>query len=66
MTTSKSKSKISSDADKALAKAGKGSTKKGQIVKKQTDISVDSVIAEKDEVKNAEERQRQKIKRNNQ
>lgn len=59
MKTSKSKNRSGSDTDKALAGAGKVSTKNQKPVSSKG-ISLDAVVAEKDEVKNAEERLRQK------
>ncbi|MEJ7780487.1 MAG: hypothetical protein WKF68_12960 [Daejeonella sp.] len=63
MENSKSKKKRSSDADQALAKAGEISPEKAKT-KIPSEISPDTIIAEKDEVKNAEERMRQQNKEN--
>lgn len=63
MKNPKSKTKKSSDADKALAKAGEISPDKGKT-RLPPEISLDTVIAEKDEVKNAEERFRQQNNEN--
>jgi hypothetical protein len=64
MKSQKNKLKTPSDTDKALAKVGQVAIKKGKPAK-SADISLDSVIAEKDEVKNAEERMRQQTKKKN-
>lgn len=65
MNTTKSKARKASDTDKAIARAGLEAPKKtGKIT---SDISPDTIIAEKDEVKKAEEKLRQRTnkKRNN-
>lgn len=51
-----------SDTDKAIARPGLGSSKENKI-EAPSIISLDTILAEKDEVKNAEEKQRQKINR---
>ena len=65
MKNQKNTTKKNSDADKALAKAGEISAEK-KNVKINPEISLDTVIAEKDEVKNVEERMRQQNKGNDQ
>lgn len=53
-----------SDTDKALAKAAEVSEKESkEKIEKQSDITPDTMIAEKDEVKNAEEKMRQTQKK---
>ncbi|MHB1178251.1 MAG: hypothetical protein ACYCZO_07975 [Daejeonella sp.] len=61
MKNPKSKTKKGSETDQALAKVGELSPDKGKI-NLPPEISLDTVIAEKDEVKNAEERMRQQVK----
>ncbi len=63
MKDPKNKAKKDSDTDHALAKAGEVSPNKEKI-NIPPEISLDTIIAEKDEVKNAEERFRQQRKEN--
>jgi len=55
------KRKTGSDGDKAIARAGHESTKETRS-ETPSNISTDTILAEKDEVKMAEERLRKKNK----
>ncbi|MES3018655.1 MAG: hypothetical protein V4721_12780 [Bacteroidota bacterium] len=57
-----SKKKKGSDTDKAIARPGLEPTKKENKSESHREISMDTIVSEKDEVKIAEERLRQKNK----
>lgn len=64
MKTIKNKPKENTDTDKALAKAAEVFPKKPkEKIEKLVEIIPDTMIAEKDEVKNAEEKMRQTQKK---
>ncbi|MEJ7694995.1 hypothetical protein [Daejeonella sp.] len=62
MKATTGKKKKGSDTDKAIAKPGLESPKKENTSESHREISLDTIIAEKDEVKIAEERLRQRNK----
>lgn len=62
MKAAKVKKQKGSDTDKAIARPGLDSPKKENNTDTPPDISLDTILAEKDEVKMAEERLRQKNK----
>lgn len=62
MKAIKDKKQKGSDTDKAVARPGLDSSKKERTGESDPNISLDTILAEKDEVKIAEERLRQKNK----
>lgn len=62
MKDTKVKKQKGSDTDKAIARPGLESPKKQPARETHSHITPDTFLAEKDEVKNAEERLRQKNK----
>ncbi|SKB27942.1 hypothetical protein [Daejeonella lutea] len=64
MKDTREKKRKGSDTDKAIARPGLESTKEKPSKETFSQISPDTFLAEKDEVKNAEEKLRQKNKEN--
>ena len=65
MKTTKGKKQKGSDTDKAIARPGVVESRKENQIETPPNISLDTILAEKDEVKIAEERLRQKINKSN-